>query len=115
MNSNNSIKFIWENEGTIKGVTVWKVEVPDGRWVADVKKERGTRQGCRGIVRDNSSPSEWTVTIWENEEHRFRYTVAAGSTFREVKKLVEAEWLRVECELDPVSYTHLTLPTTPYV
>lgn len=98
----SKIKFIWKNEGTYDGVTEWTVETSDGRWVADVNKERGTRWGCgcRGMVRDQNSPWIWDVTIWKDDDNHFQYTVPTGATFREVKAMTESKWTGLELMKD---------------
>ena len=48
----------------------------------------------------------------ELEEHFIR---APGPGGQNVNKLASAVELRFDVRRSPVSYTHLTLPTTPYV
>ena len=82
-----------------------------------------------GLKAPNSNSLQWThhwwchtwskIVSWEEEHHwiviRFQHNIFGFLSIYMYLKDIKGDVQTVEWKYKPVSYTHLTLPTTPYV
>ena len=77
----------------------------------DIDKIRGLGLGADDYITKPFSPSEMVARV---KAHLARYQRLIGSGMP-ANEMVEIRGLKIDKTARPVSYTHLTLPTTPYV
>ena len=98
---------------TINGRRYGPIDVPEGLMMIDVLHEMlgltGSRLGC-GIGICHAC-----VVIWDRDDQTSEevQTCITGAGFFDGKRIRTIEG--IARSNDTVSYTHLTLPTTPYV
>ena len=76
--------------------------------IEDTDEERNTNEACEAII----NGLKWLGLNWDQGPSE---NLEKCEYYQSQRQQIYEDYLQKLGSLDPVSYTHLTLPTTPYV